>query len=196
MPHAKAHSNLQHFIESEGAKTGFWGNLDNYMISLLKAWLGKRRRRRTSTASICCRESAATTRTYRSIMGMVDGKVKGFFICGENPAVGSANGGLHRRALANLDWLVVRDFTENESAAFWYASPEVENGDLAPSLIGTEVFWLPAATHTEKDGSFTNTQRLLQWHHKAVEPKGDARSELWFYYHLGKIIKAKIRASF
>ena len=34
---------------------------------------------------------------------------------------------------------------------------------------------MPAAAHTEKDGSFTNTQRLLQWHHKAVEPKGDCR---------------------
>ena len=43
-----------------------------------------------------------------------------------------------------------------------------------PSEIGTEVFFLPAATHLEKDGSFTNTQRLLQWHHKAVEPRTTA----------------------
>ncbi|HTU81591.1 MAG TPA: molybdopterin dinucleotide binding domain-containing protein, partial [Candidatus Acidoferrales bacterium] len=50
---------------------------------------------------------------------------------------------------------------------------------------------MPAAAHTEKDGSFTNTQRLLQWHHKAINPKDDARSELWFYYHLGKLLKAK-----
>ena len=56
---------------------------------------------------------------------------------------------------------------------------------MRPEEIGTEVFLLPAATHLEKDGSFTNTQRLLQWHFKAVEPKGDCRSELWFYYHLG-----------
>ena len=39
--------------------------------------------------------------------------------------------------------------------------------------IGTEVFFLPAAAHTEKDGTFTNTQRLLQWHHQAVEPAGE-----------------------
>ena len=38
--------------------------------------------------------------------------------------------------------------------------------------IGTEVFFMPAAAHTEKDGTFTQTQRLLQWHHKAVEPPG------------------------
>ncbi len=47
----------------------------------------------------------------------------------------------------------------------------------------------PAAAHTEKDGSFTNTQRLLQWHSQAVEPKDDCRSELWFYFHLGRLIK-------
>ena len=48
---------------------------------------------------------------------------------------------------------------------------------------------MPAAAHTEKNGSFTNTQRMLQWHHAAVEPAGDARSELWFTYHLGRLIR-------
>ena len=51
----------------------------------------------------------------------------------------------------------------------------------------TEVFFFPAATHTEKDGTFTNTQRMLQWHEKAIEPPGDARSELWFAYHTPSI---------
>jgi formate dehydrogenase major subunit len=109
--------------------------------------------------------------------------------------VGSANSGLHRRAMANLDWLVVRDFVETESAAFWYDSPEVESGELDPAAIRTEIFFMPAAAHTEKDGSYTNTQRLLQWHHKAVEPKGDCRSELWFYYHLGRLIREKLADS-
>jgi formate dehydrogenase major subunit len=61
--------------------------------------------------------------------------------------------------------------------------------------IGTEVFFLPAAAHTEKSGSFTNTQRMLQWHHKAVEPPGDATSDLWFYFHLGRIIREKLAGS-
>src|SRR5581483_5005038 len=61
--------------------------------------------------------------------------------------------------------------------------------------IPTEVFFMPAASHVEKDGSFTNTQRLLQWHYKAVEPKEDCRSELWFYYHLGRKIKEKLKES-
>ena len=61
--------------------------------------------------------------------------------------------------------------------------------------IGTEVFFLPVAAHTEKSGSFTNTQRLLQWHHQAVEPAGDARSDLQFTYDLGRRIRAKLAAS-
>jgi anaerobic selenocysteine-containing dehydrogenase len=61
--------------------------------------------------------------------------------------------------------------------------------------INTEVFFMPAAAHTEKDGSFTNTQRMLQWHHTAVEPAGDARSDLWFMYHLGRRIRQKLAAA-
>ena len=126
---------------------------------------------------------------------MLKGKVKGYIIAGENPAVGHANGKAHRLGLSRLDWLVVRDVVEIESASFWYDSPEVESGELKPEEIATEVFFLPAATHTEKDGSFTNTQRLLQWHWQAVEPKEDCRSELWFYYHLGRLIKQKLADS-
>jgi formate dehydrogenase major subunit len=54
---------------------------------------------------------------------------------------------------------------------------------------------MPAASHVEKEGTFTQTQRLLQWREKAVEPPGDARSELWFFYHLGRIIRQKLAAS-
>jgi formate dehydrogenase major subunit len=71
----------------------------------------------------------------------------------------------------------------------------VETGELRTEDIATEVFFLPAASHVEKDGTFTNTQRLLQWRHKAVEPPGDARSDLWFFYHLGRILKERLADS-
>jgi formate dehydrogenase major subunit len=61
--------------------------------------------------------------------------------------------------------------------------------------IKTEVFMFPAAAHTEKDGAFTNTQRMLQWHHKAIEPPGDCRSELHFVYHLGLRLKRLYQGS-
>src|SRR5436305_5762343 len=126
---------------------------------------------------------------------MLEGKCPGFFVVGENPAVGSANGRFQRLAMSKAEWVVVRDFQEIESASWWYDSPEVRSGELRTEDIGTEVFFMPAASHVEKDGCFTNTQRLLQWHHKAVEPKGDCRSELWFYYHLGRLIRQKLADS-
>jgi formate dehydrogenase major subunit len=114
---------------------------------------------------------------------------------GENPTVGSMHGALHRKAMRELDWLVARDFAVTESADFWRDAPEISRGEIRPEDIKTEVFFFPAAAHTEKEGTFTNTQRLLQWHHKAVEAPGDCRSELWFVYHLGKRLKELYRSS-
>jgi formate dehydrogenase major subunit len=51
------------------------------------------------------------------------------------------------------------------------------------------VFFLPAAAVAEMEGSFTNTQRLVQWHERAADPPGDARSDIWFTYHLGRRLK-------
>jgi formate dehydrogenase major subunit len=99
------------------------------------------------------------------------------------------HGALQRKGLRQLEWLVVRDFQLIETAEFWRSAPEIERGEVKTSDISTEVFFFPAAAHTEKDGSFTNTQRMLQWHKKAIEPKGDSRSELDFIFKLGQRLK-------
>src|SRR4051794_15164242 len=195
MLHAHTHAGLQDFIESDSASSGYWAHMDTYIVSLLKAWWGDAATEANGYCFNYLPRISGDHSTYETILAMLDGQVEGFFVVGENPAVGSSNSSLHRKAMAQLKWLVVRDFSEIESAAFWYDSPEIETGDLVTEDIATEVFLLPAAAHTEKDGSFTNTQRLLQWHHKAVEPEGDARSDLWFYYHLGKIIRRKLAGS-
>ncbi len=105
---------------------------------------------------------------------------------GQNPAVGGQNARYQRKALAKLDWMVVRDFFETETASFWRNSPEVTGGEVKPSDIKTEVFFLPAAMVSEMEGTFTNTQRLIQRHDKAADPPDDARSDSWFTYQLGK----------
>src|SRR5256886_14360614 len=102
-------------------------------------------------------------------------------------------GALQGKGLQKLDGLVGRDFRPRETAEFWRSAPGVQSGEVSREDIETEVFFFPASTHVEKDGSFTNTQRLLQWHFKAVEPKEDCRSELRIYYHLGKKIREKLK---
>ncbi len=195
MPHAHAHETLEDFVELNSAPSGYWGNMKAYTVSLLKAWYGDAATEENDYCFDYLPRLTGDHSIYPAVMGMVDGWCKGFLVMGQNPAVGAANGKLQRLALANLDWLVVRDLVETETASFWYDSPEVETGELKPEDVGTEVFFLPAAAHTEKAGTFTNTQRLLQWRNKAVDPKGDCRSELWFMYHLGKRIREKLAGS-
>jgi formate dehydrogenase major subunit len=97
--------------------------------------------------------------------------------------------------MAHLKWLVVRDLNMIESATFWKDGPEIETGELRTDEIATEVFFFPAASHAEKDGTFTQTQRMLQWHHKAVNPPGDCRSELHFFFHLGRKLRERLAGS-
>jgi formate dehydrogenase major subunit len=195
MPHAKSYKDLDGYIEANCSPSGWWGHIRAYFVSLMKAYYGQNATAENDWGFGLLPRIDKDDSAYRTIMQMLDGTVKGYLIAGENPAVGSANSRAHRLAMAKLDWLVVRDFVEIESASFWYDAPEIETGELATDQIATEVFFLPAAAHTEKDGSFTNTQRLLQWHRTAVEPKEDCRSELWFYYHLGRIIREKLEGS-
>ena len=124
---------------------------------------------------------------------MLDGKMDGLFVMGQNPAVAGPNSGMERRALPQTEVARRSRNGGNRKPSFWYESPEVVRGEVRPERIQTEVFLMPAAGHTEKDGTFTNTQRLLQWREKAVEPPGDCRSENWFMYHLGVLLKEKAR---
>jgi formate dehydrogenase major subunit len=195
MPHGDSDPTLEDYLEHNTPPGGYWGNTREYLVSLLKAWWGDAA---TAQNEYCFGHVPRITgdhSIYPMVMGMRDGDVEGFFVMGENPAVGSANAKLHRLAMAGLEWLVVRDLQLVESATFWKDGPEIATGELRTEDIGTEVFFLPAATHTEKEGSFTNTQRLLQWRDKAVDPPGDCRSELHFMFHLVRRIREKLAGS-
>src|SRR2546430_11927192 len=93
--------------------------------------------------------------------------------------------------MANLDWLVVRDLYLIESATFWKDGPEVETGEIVPTECRTEVFVLPAASHVEKDGTFTNTQRLLQWRGKTPHPPRASPPARWVFYPPGPAVSPK-----
>jgi formate dehydrogenase major subunit len=184
---------LQEYIDTSGQKLGWWSNLPAYIRSLLQAWYGDAANEEDGNCSYrwlpkIIGDHSHLTTSY----AMLDGKVKGYLLFGQNPAAGSTNSRMQRKALEQLDWMVVRDLYEVESAAFWYKQPGFgpETEPVDSSKIKTEIFLMPAAASTEKEGSFTNTQRLIQWRDKAVDPPLDARSDLWFVYHLGKRLKA------
>ena len=159
--------------------------------------LGRRGdRRRTTSASTTCRGSPATTAPTSTVLDMIDGKVKGYFLLGQNPAVGSAHGRAQRLGMANLDWLVVRDlYDDRDRDLLEGRARRSRPARSCTEESRTEVFFLPAASHVEKEGTFTQTQRLLQWRDKAVEPPGDCRSELWFFFHLGRMLRERLAGS-
>ena len=140
--------------------------------------------RATSITSTGCRASTMIIPSCRLSIAW-RGEMKGYLVFGQNPAGGGPNAGLHRAGLRNLDWLVVADWFETETAVFWKSDPT----GPAAEQIKTEVFFIPAAGSPEKQGSLTNTQRLIQWHDKALDPPGDCRSDAWFVYNLGRRLK-------
>ncbi|GLE52594.1 formate dehydrogenase subunit alpha [Mycobacterium montefiorense] len=197
MPKAGTHDTLADYLDAVSSKQqkGFWANADTYTVSLLKAWWGDAARADNDFAYDYLPRLSGPHGTYQTVMGMLDDEVEGYFLLGQNPAVGSAHGRMQRLGMAHLKWLVVRDLNLIESATWWKDGPEIVSGELETEKIETEVFFFPAATHVEKAGSFTQTQRLLQWRHKAVEPPGDCQSECEFFYELGKRIRARLAGS-
>ena len=205
LPHPSAvsgHATLRDYVENgrglatalrcsaagfwkEEAFAGYWGNLPRFFTSLLKAWYGDAARAENEFGYQWLPKTDGDHSQLAAFDDMARGNVRGLFLIGQNPAAGAPNAELNRVALRNLDWLVVRDWFEIESANFWYADPRIKD----PKEIKTEVFFLPAAAIAEKNGTFTNTERLLQWHEKALDPPGDCRSDLWFMFHLGLRMK-------
>jgi formate dehydrogenase major subunit len=186
---------LSGYCQSNRLRRGWWAALDAYIVSLLVAWFGDAATAKNDFGFGHLPKISGNHSHFATSLRTLDGGVDGMFVMGQNPAVGSQHAGLQRRALAQLRWLVVRDLTETETASFWKDSPEVRSGELRTEEIQTEVFLMPAAAHVEKEGSFTNTQRLVQWRDQALEPPGDARSELWFMHHLAKRVKARYAGS-
>src|SRR5437870_2544506 len=184
LPHPsviKGDDTLEKYMRESAVRGGYWSNLPKFMVSLLKAWYGEAATKNNEYGYQWIPKLTGDHSHVTTSAAMADGDVKGFVVFGQNPANGSPNSGLQRRALTQLDWLVAVDLYETETAAFWYAAPE----GWKPADIKTEVFLLPTAGPAEKDGTFTNTQRLLQFHDKAVDPRSEEHtSELQSRGHL------------
>ena len=182
---------LSDYLTHQTKPTGLWNNYPSYFISLMKAYYGKNATAENDFGYSWVPKLTGNHSFFEYLYDMADGKMEGMFMMGQNPAVAAANSRFQRTSLSKLKWLVVRDMVEIEGATFWYDSPEIERGELKAEDIETEVFFFPAAGHAEKEGAFTQTQRMLQWRQKAVDPPGDARSEGWFMHQLALRLIAK-----
>jgi formate dehydrogenase major subunit len=182
----KHHETIDEYVKYEALPTGYWANTKKFVVSLLKAWYGPAATKDNDYRFNWLPRIDGDYSQLPFFDRMADGKVTGYFVFGQNPAGGGPNANVHRAGLRKLKWLVVADWFQTETALFWKNDPKGPR----PESIGTEVFFIPAASITEKEGTLTNTQRLVQWHDKAVDPPGDCRSDAWFVYNLGKRLKA------
>ena len=186
---AQEQRTLAKFLEDNGTPTGWWANMPKYVISMLKAWYGPHATAENDWAFHYLPKINGDYSYNQMFFNMMDGKIKGMFVMGENLGVGGPNARTETKAMTKLDWCVVRDIYPVETGEFWRGE------GIDPKTVGTEVFLMPAAAVAEKEGSYTNTQRMVQWHEKAVDPPGDARSETWFVYHLGQRLKELYKES-
>ena len=166
-----------------GKSINWWQHAKKYCVSLLKDYYGTHAKESNDFAYSYLPKRYGDHSHIALFEAMAEGTIKGMICFGQNPAVGGPDSSLERGALANLKWLIVSELWETETAAFWKAP------DVDPKSIKTEVFLLPAACCVEKEGSITNSGRWMQWRYKAIDPPGEAKSDLWILKKLGDMIK-------
>jgi formate dehydrogenase major subunit len=184
----KSHETVTDYLKTETLPTGYWANTPKFFVSYLKSMWGDAATAQNDFGYGWHPRIDGDYSHLPMMVRMADGKVRGMLCIGQNPAT-SLNGRLQRKAMRALPWLVIKDVFETETASFWYAAPEVTSGEVRPEDIPTEVFLFPSAMVAEMEGTYTNTQRLLQFHEKATDPPGDCRSDSWFTHQLALRLK-------
>ncbi len=145
-----------------------------FMVNLLKAWFGENATAENDFgyAWLPKKNAKKNYSIFRIFETALEGQMKMLYIMGQNPLVTNPNLNLVQDALAKLDMLVVADPFMTETASFW------EKPGVNPKNIATEVVFLPAASFLEKEGSLSNSGRLVQWRYTGIKPVGDSKSDL------------------
>jgi len=148
----------------------YWSNTPKFAVSFLKAMYGDAAKKETDWAFHYLPKIDRKYSWVEQWDAMFNGKVKGLISFGMNGVAIGPNSQKNIEALKKADWLVVCDIYPEETSSFWEAPTA---GDKAN--IKTEVYRLPGAGFAEKDGTFVNSARWLQWKWAAVPPPGDAK---------------------
>ncbi len=169
-------SSLRKWLESQTYSAGYYTNKPKFIVSSLKEWFGENATVENDYGYDWWPKvpSGTGAQDYTHISTfelMKEGVIKGYFNWGMNPCHSAPNASNVRRAMANLDWLVVADQVATESATFWKAP------DMSPEEIDTTVYFLPCALIYEKPGIIANSGRWLQYRYKAVDPWDEAKPD-------------------
>src|SRR5215468_948461 len=150
----------------------YWSNTPKFAVSFMKAMYGDAAKKETDWAF---NYLPRVDRRYSWVdiwNDMFEGKVKGLFAFGMNGVMIGPNSQKNIAALKKADWLVVCEIYPDETSEFWRA-PGIAEDEM--KKINTTVYRLPGAGFAEKDGTFVNSARWLQWKYAAVPPPGLAK---------------------
>ena len=162
-----------------------------FLINLLKAWFGDAA---TKENEYCfgllpVRNSTQNDSIYVQFEKAIEGKMKCIYFAGQNPMVSNPNLGNVHRGLRKLDTVIVEDLYLNETASFWERPDSPEGDPISPQDIQTEVIFLPACSYLEREGTMTNSMRMIQWRMKGVDPLGDSKPDYLILDMLWKKIR-------
>jgi formate dehydrogenase major subunit len=191
---------LADYMKTRGFKplrpgqTSYWQNYKKFLVSLQKSVYGTTATEDNDWAyEWLPKLDVPGYDILRAFDMMNAGKINGYICQGFNPLQAFPNKRKIRAALGKLKFLVVMDPLETETARFWENHGEKNPSD--PSKIATEVFLLPTTCFAEEDGSLTNSSRWLQWHWKAADAPGEARSDIAIMAGIFRRIQAMYRKS-
>jgi formate dehydrogenase major subunit len=151
----------------------YWSNTPKFMVSFLKSLYGDSAKKENDYNYHYLPKIDRKFDWTNMWDEMYAGKVKGLFAFGMNGVAIGPNSRKNIEALKKADFLVVCDLYPEETSEFWstkagHKPEEIRN-------INTTVYRLPGAGFAEKDGTFVNSARWLQWKYVAVPPPGDAK---------------------
>ncbi|MBR3050522.1 MAG: formate dehydrogenase-N subunit alpha [Selenomonadaceae bacterium] len=162
-----------------------------FLINLLKAWFGDAA---TKENDYCfgllpVRNTTQNDSIYVQFEKAIEGKMKCIYFAGQNPMVSNPNLGNVHRGLRKLDTVIVEDLYLNETASFWERPDSPEGDPIDAKDIQTEVIFLPACSYLEREGTMTNSMRMIQWRMKGPEPLGDSKPDYLILDMLWKKIR-------
>jgi formate dehydrogenase major subunit len=156
----------------------YWQNYRKFFVSFQKAMFGQAATAENNWAyDWLPKLDVPLYDIIRAFEMMNNGGINGYICQGFNPLQAFPDRGKIRRGLSKLKFLVTMDPLDTETSRFWEDFGPQNPTD--PSKIQTEVFQLPTTCFAEENGSLVNSARWLQWHWKAAEGPGEAKSDIW-----------------
>lgn len=154
----------------------YWSNYKKFHVSLMKAWWGDNA---TEANNFAFDNLPKLDKLYDMLQVyelMDKGKMNGYICQGFNPIAAAPDKGKLIRGFSKLKYMIVMDPLVTETSEFWRNAGEYNDVDTAS--IQTEVFRLPTSCFAEEEGALVNSGRWLQWHWKAAEPPGEAKTDI------------------